>query len=253
MYETPMIPIRRRVELEGAFNFRDLGGYDTSSGKTVRVGMLFRSDNLSGLSDGDLETIEGLGIRTVIDLRTPREAEVRGTFPVDRLKVDYVQSSLIDISADHSLAKGDRAHEYIFFRYTQMLIEGARGIKAVFDLLLSPHSLPAVFHCAVGKDRTGLIAALILDSLGVGRDSIVQDYALTSESVAAMISWLEVVAPEIAAQIKELPQVVMSAEAPNMSRVLEWLDQHHGGSSGYLASIGVNLADLDDFRERLLQ
>ncbi len=253
MDQTSMTRLSHHVELEGAFNFRDLGGYSTLDGRSVKRGMLYRSDNLSQLSDTDLIVLKKLEIKTVIDLRTPKEAQVRGRFPVDRLKVDYLQSSLIDISADHSLARGEQANEYIFSRYTQILTEGSPGIKGVFDRLSSPAALPAVFHCAIGKDRTGLIAALMLDLLGTQPEAILEDYALTAKSVSAMVSWLEQVAPEIAAQIQALPPAVMSAESSNMARVLDWLDSSYGGARGYLAAIGVAEARIDALRMRLLE
>ena len=155
----------RRIPLERAFNFRDLGGYRAGAGKHLRRGKLYRSDDLFRLSDRDLAVFSKLGIKTVIDLRTEVEAG-RGRFPADKYPVDYFQNSLIDISADHSLARGDGEQDYIYLRYTQILSEGREGIREVFSRLVRPDAAPAVFHCVAGKDRTGLVAAITLEVLG---------------------------------------------------------------------------------------
>ena len=244
--------LARRVPLERAFNFRDLGGYRTRYRKRLRRGKLYRSDDLFRLSDADLARLEGLGIRTVIDLRTEAEA-VRGRFPADKLAVDYYQNSLIDISADHSQARGDGAQDYIFLRYRQILTEGREGIGEVFDRLVRAESAPAVFHCVAGKDRTGLVAAITLEVLGVEREDVLADYSLTEEAMREALAWLEEEFPDLARRMSDLPPVVLSAKPENLSRVLDWLDDSHGGAEGYLLSLGLAKEELTDFRTWMLE
>ena len=238
----------RRIELEGAFNFRDLGGYPTTSGGKVPEGLLYRSDDLFRLSESDLAVMETLGIKTVIDLRTEIEAQIRGRFPVDKLPLDYVRKSLIDISADYTSASGNGANDFIFHRYVQILTQGSEAIRQVLERLFDPQSLPAVFHCAIGKDRTGLVAALALETMGVERSYVALDYALTERSIDAMLAWLDTVIPRVAKALRQLPPVVMSAKAENMERVLAWMDENYGGVPGYLAQIGVPQDALQRFR-----
>ncbi|KJF16770.1 tyrosine-protein phosphatase [Acidithrix ferrooxidans] len=242
----------RHIKMDGAFNFRDLGGYKTQNGGTVAWRKLFRSDDLFRLSDSDISLFDQIGIKTVIDLRTPQEATARGRFPLDKYSLNYLQRSLIDISADYSLAAGDGALNYIFERYTQILTEGSSGIAQVITTLAAAPSRPAVFHCAVGKDRTGLIAALCLSGLDVERQSIVEDYALTQKAVEEMLGWLDLQLPDVAKQIRALPQVVMGAKGEDMERVLAWIDQKYGSTHKYLTSIGVLESDLATFKASMI-
>ncbi len=243
----------RHLKLDGAFNFRDIGGYSTKDGKRVSWRKLFRSDDLFRLTKSDLEVFNKLGIKTVIDLRTKNEADQRGRFPIANYKIDYYQRSLIDISADHSKAIGDTTGEYIFLRYTEILTQGSPGIKAVFEQICEPKSHPAVFHCAVGKDRTGLIAALALEALGVFREQVLADYELTQLSIDSMLVWLDNKAPVLAQQLRALPPVVMSADPYNLNRVLTWIDDNYQSVTNYLITIGVTPKLLSQLKTDLLE
>ena len=248
---TPEEPARR-ISLERAFNFRDLGGYQTRDRKQLRRGQLYRSDDLFRLSEGDLAHLAELGIRTVIDLRTEAEA-VRGRFPAERLAVDYYQNSLIDISADHSQARGEGAQDYIYLRYRQILTEGGSRIHEVFARLVLAEAAPAVFHCVAGKDRTGLVAAITLEVLGVDREHVLADYSLTDLAMREALAWLEAEYPDLARRMSDLPPVVLSAEPENLARVLDWLDASYGGAEGYLLSLGLAREDLAEFRSWMLE
>ena len=89
-----------RLELNGAFNFRDLGGYVTKDRNTLRTGLLFRSDDLWRLDDSDISQLMKLRLKSVIDLRSENEVTTRGFFPVDKFPIDYINISLADVSAD---------------------------------------------------------------------------------------------------------------------------------------------------------
>ena len=243
----------RQVQLEGAFNFRDLGGYQTISGQTSRWGMLYRSDDLFRLSERDCDQLNNLSIRTIVDLRTATEADLRGRPPLEKLNADYFRSSLIDISADHGFALGKTASDYVFQRYQQILVEGASNVAEVFRRLIEPNALPGVFHCAVGKDRTGLVAALALEVVGVNREQILEDYAMTALSIGAMMAWLDDNAPELASRIRQLPKIVMSSDPANLDRLLDWLSFAYGGSRCYLESNGINSSELDRFIHLLVE
>ena len=242
----------RRIPLERAFNFRDLGGYRARGHKKLRRGKLFRSDDLFRLSDGDLARLAELGIRTVIDLRTEAEA-ARGRFPAEKLAIDYYQNSLIDISADHAQARGDGAQDYIFLRYRQILTEGSAGIRQVFARLVRAEAAPAVFHCVAGKDRTGLVAAITLEVLGVDREHVLSDYSMTELAMGEALEWLEAEFPDLARRMNDLPPVVLSAKPENLARVLDWLDTSHGGAEEYLLSLGLSSEELASFRSWMLE
>ena len=193
-----------------------------------------------------------LGIRTVIDLRTEAEA-ARGRFPAEKLAIDYYQNSLIDISADHAQARGDGAQDYIFLRYRQILTEGSAGIRQVFARLVRAEAAPAVFHCVAGKDRTGLVAAITLELLGVDREHVLSDYSMTELAMGEALEWLEAEFPDLARRMNDLPPVVLSAKPENLARVLDWLDTSHGGAEEYLLSLGLSSEELASFRSWMLE
>ena len=179
---TGSIPRSRTLTLTGVYNFRDLGGYRAAGGRTVRWHTLFRADGLGRLTPEDVEALRPYGLRTVVDLRMAHELEDVGRFPVDAYPVTFHHLSVMDRTWDREEAA--IAHlppaDFLHTRYTDMLLEAGPRYADALRLLAATDALPAVFHCAAGKDRTGLLAMLVLGSLGVDREDIVEDYALTS-------------------------------------------------------------------------
>jgi protein-tyrosine phosphatase len=106
-------------------------------------------------------------------------------------------------------------------------------------ILATPGSLPAVFHCAAGKDRTGMLAALVLSALGVPDDVIIADYALSGAALARLFTWAERNRPEVLASLKEAPAAHLAAEPEAMAGVLASLHREHGSARGFLAGVGV--------------
>ena len=178
----------RLIPLDGAFNFRDLGGYPAAGGRATRWGMLFRSDTLHELSTSDVDTLRSLGLATVVDLRTSRELERTGRGPLgpepDRLPAsvgDPGRAGRRGRRGGHGGTGGDDLSE----RYLWYLEVGAPASGRGTDLLGEPAHYPLVFHCAAGKDRTGVLAALVLDLLGVDPEVIVADYLITADADGA--------------------------------------------------------------------
>ncbi len=239
-----------RLELNGAFNFRDLGGYVTKDGNTLRTGLLFRSDDLWRLDDSDISQMVELHLKSVIDLRSENEVRTRGFFPVDKFPVDYINISLADVSADPELARGN--DEYLFDRYKEILATSQEKIALVITHLAEQNNLPAVFHCAAGKDRTGLIAALVLGVVGVDDETIIMDYSKTTSAMEAFSAWLKKEHPDIASIISEMPPVLFSSEPNTMKQTLDWLTKKFGSPEKYLLSSGVTGSTITQLRETLL-
>jgi protein-tyrosine phosphatase len=235
----------RILPLDGVFNFRDLGGYRTDDGQTVRWRTLFRADGLGRLTDDDVEALRPLRLRTVVDLRTERELAERGAFPVDAYPVTFHHLSVLDQTWDQEAARRENLppHEFLHRAYTSMLDEGSERFAAAFELLSAPGALPAVFHCAAGKDRTGLLAALVLGALGVSRDHVVEDYALTERM---MHRFLDVMRddPARAAAIDAAPPAFFAADPAAIGMVLDDIERDHGSVRGYVRAIGVTDAAL---------
>ena len=186
---------RRHVAMDGAPNFRDLGGYATEDGHHVRWGLFFRSEDLSKLSDADLERVRALGIRLVCDFRGADErAAAPDRLPaVDPPAVAELQISDPSFSAKalrESLRSGDAQVDL-----RAVLIEANRlfatrfapQYAAMFDRLTRPENLPALVHCTAGKDRTGFASALVLRVLGVPMETVGEDFLLTNHYTAEKI------------------------------------------------------------------
>jgi protein-tyrosine phosphatase len=241
----------RIITLAGAFNFRDLGGYGAIDGRSVRWGALFRSDSLGRLTVDDIDALRPLGLRTVIDLRGSAEADAAGSFPVAEYPVTLHNLSVMDRAWDAADADLGTAGEFLHSQYTTMLDEtGARYADAIRRLAL-PGALPAVFHCAAGKDRTGLLAMLLLGALGVSDSDIVEDYALTA---AAMDGFLAARAADadFAERIATLPATFFAAVPSALAHVVDDISAVHGSIRSYVLSLGVTADELSSLEANAL-
>ena len=239
----------RALALDGVFNFRDLGGWPTTDGRTVRWRRIFRADGLGQLTPDDLDILRPIGLRTVVDLRTAREVDVRGRFPADTYPVTYHHLPVIDSTWDRAQALRENlpSTEFLHLAYRQILAEGAPRYAAALTVLAGDDALPAVFHCAAGKDRTGLMAALLLGAIGVTHEAIVEDYALTQVIMERFLARTAAEDPAVARSIAETPASFFLADPVAMSLVLDDLERDHGSVAGYVRSIGVT----DDVVQRL--
>lgn len=178
-----------RPLLAGAPNFRDMGGYRARDGRRVRQNLVFRSEGLTELTPDDLDVVRGLGIRLICDLRSERERKQQAS----RWPEDSPVSSLhLNITADLRAGHGamirtllespsaEGATQAMLATYRHFPTAFAGRLPQLFKQILAGTSLPLVFHCAAGKDRTGFVAALLLSALDVPRDDIVEDYLLTA-------------------------------------------------------------------------
>jgi protein-tyrosine phosphatase len=235
----------RWVRLDQCENFRDLGGHPTRLGQSVRHGLLYRADTLENLSDEDHRRFAALGVVTVIDLRASCEIEKRGRLDLTRQAVRYVHVPFVDVVGDPTLwDPADAARpDYPIEGYQQMLADGAGRLAEVLRLLAEPQALPAVFHCISGKDRTGLVAAVVLSLLGVPRAAVAAEYAL-SEGRNGHSS--------ASAQLKQRYPHVFGAPPANMIGVLAGIEHEHGSVASYVASLGVAADVVERLKRALL-
>ena len=241
----------RHVPFEACFNFRDLGGYETVSGARVRWGAVYRSDALHRLTDQDLESARELGLRTVIDLRSSKELEDEGRF-----------AHAHDVAFHHLPVFEHGALPFKPFEpddpapppgedYVAMATSGRESIASALRVIAEgDHAV--VFHCAAGKDRTGIVAALVLSSLGVPDELIAADYHLSEQAGAAWRAWAEQNDPERAAEVAKLPSWAHRAPVPVIAAFLSSLRERYGSTDGYLTDAGVEDDVLDALRARLL-
>jgi protein tyrosine/serine phosphatase len=239
----------RRIQLRGSANFRDVGGYATRDGRTVRWKRLFRSDGLSRLTDSDLQVLQPFALATLIDLRSPRELEESGPSPlVSKLGAHHVHVPFLQDTPD---AEDLSLVPPLAELYEQMLETGAPTISSVFEALAEDTTYPAVVHCAAGKDRTGVTIALVLRALHVADHEIVADYALTDQYHAEFMKLMR--ASGKGSRYEGIPDYVMRAEAETMVGLLAVLDDRFGGTETFLASCGVPNDALQTMQHLLLE
>jgi protein-tyrosine phosphatase len=145
MVMSPALVHDRAIALDGVFNFRDLGGYETGDGRSVRWRHLFRADGLDRLTTDDLDVLDPIGLRTVLDLRSSPEIERNGRFPVEQYPLTWHHLSVVDTTweRDDSLPKELSPIDFLVHAYDKMLTEGAPRFATAFDLLAEADALPA--------------------------------------------------------------------------------------------------------------
>lgn len=237
---------------EGLHNFRDLGGVRTADGRVVATGRVYRSDSLHRMTAADAAVLADLGIATVIDLRAPDEVAHVGTGPVATLGAAHhnlpVRPAVLSAPADPDVAPAPSAAEH-YFRY---LAEGPDCFRGVVTLLGAPSTTPAVFFCNAGKDRTGVVAAMLLTLLGVPDDAVAADYARTRAALAAIAAVSRRDYPADVGAWRRLSPDLAEARAETMLTFLAIVRERVGGFGPYLAGLGVDPEHLAALRANLL-
>jgi protein-tyrosine phosphatase len=243
----------RHHPFEGCFNFRDIGGYPTADGRTVRWGRYFRAGRQDRMSLQDLEKLAALGIRTQIDLRRPGEVREQGRGPLPELGSEYHNIAVIPEGGTDRLSQivGDTAISGK--RYLGYLELGADCWLQLFEILADADRHPVLVHCTAGKDRTGVSTAFLLSVLGVERAWIEADYGLTNRDVARHVDFLERQQGLPEGMAREAMIRVAGIPAEAMGEFLDGLEARWGGVIGYLRSIGIGDDTLDAVRRAFLE
>ncbi|MFF1463105.1 tyrosine-protein phosphatase [Streptomyces sp. NPDC058330] len=239
----------RLIAFDAMHNFRDLGGIRTAEGRTVRRGLVFRSDSPARLEGPEWDRFLGLGIRTVIDLRYPWEVSAKGRVP------EHERLTYLNLSIEHrpyDQAAIDPAVDpwrYLADRFAEVAEDGVKEIRQVLETVAAADA-PLLFHCASGKDRTGLVAALVLSLLGADEDEIARDFALTELATERLVAvWS-------AAHEGRRPAWPGYGRAPEevIRLFLASLTAAHGSVHGYTTGrLGVTDGSIDALRARLLE
>jgi protein-tyrosine phosphatase len=173
----------RHLNLEGASNFRDLGGYPTADGRMVRWRQIFRSNHLGHLTAADIEIVRSLGLRSAFDFRgrDERAAAVCGVeeITVHSLPIEPTVVAALRARLAAGTLSADAALEIMRESYRNYVRQNTHSFRALFAHLVDDRA-PLVIHCTAGKDRTGFACALVLHALGVADDVIAEDYLLTN-------------------------------------------------------------------------
>jgi protein-tyrosine phosphatase len=230
---------RRHILLEGSLNLRDLGGYPSADGRVIRSGCVFRSDELHALTDADLEIVGGLGIRVVFDLRNPVERSARpNRLPgeIELLERESPSANVESRTTEEQIARDELPtadDEYFATVYIDLLDRLGPEVRTILERAVDAPERPLLFHCAAGKDRTGLAAAVLLGVLGVADDVILDDYELTSTYFTPRK--MDALAPMLAE--KGIPdehmRPLLEARRPVLATTLRHLHAEWGGFEGY--------------------
>lgn len=226
---------------EQVFNLRDLGGLDAADGKKVRSGRVFRSDNFGQATEADIDyVVNELGVRHVIDLRRPAELEQTGRFP-EVEGVTFHHFELLHIaweSVELQVYNDSPQDEIVTFlrqRYSGMMEAGYRAIRDSLEVIALGE--PVVFHCMAGKDRTGIIAALVLSLLGVDEEDIAADYELSNVGITRWRAWRD------ANVGKPTVDRGLRTPAEAMRETLDEMNARFGSLDAYARAIGFDKAD----------
>ncbi|MFL5926367.1 MAG: tyrosine-protein phosphatase [Gaiellaceae bacterium] len=239
----------RALHWDGCVNVRDLGGVPLEEGGETRFGALVRADNVRKLSDAGWEALAAHGVTRIVDLRwseelaqdAPRDVEIDVVHlsVLGRLDEEYVDD------VDDYLERDDAAGYWASF-YEEMLERYRANFGAAVTALADAPEGVALFHCAGGKDRTGLVAALVLRTAGVGIDDIAADYALTGANLTS--GWVDDACDE-AERRRRLFKQQTPGEA--VARTLRTLEERYGDVESYLRAAGVTGDQLERLRARL--
>lgn len=246
--------------MHGALNVRDLGGIATGSGRKVSPGRVLRADALSGLTDEDVAVLAGMALRTAIDFRSAHEVADAGSdrlpagaaaiaLPVDAANLDELFAAGPD---ELAALLGDGKGVAFMTRINRQFVADPAN-RAQFGralhLIADADRQPVLFHCTVGKDRTGWMAAIVLTALGVPRDAVIADYLATNEYVWPAYAELLGGHDELLALVKP----VLVQDAAYLEAAFAEVDARYGGFDGFLAGgLDFTPADVDRLRAALL-
>jgi len=238
----------RQLEWEGCLNVRDLGGYPAANGRETRWGAVVRSDNLSPLTEAGRDALRDYGIRSIIDLRMPEEAE---QLPNPFAELGDHSITYTNVSFINPEAPPPEEFTTLANSYAGMLDRFQPEVSEIMGTIAKATEGGVLVHCHAGKDRTGLVSALLLELVGVDRETTSADYALSEECLRPLREESLPDRPaERAEREKELSKYSPRAEV--MMEVLERLDQRYGEAEPYLLHAGVAPQDISRLRERLL-
>ena len=247
---------KRVIHLQGTSNTRDIGGYVTADLRVLRWGQIIRSENLSRLSDRDFQKLEEMGLKTVIDLRTDKESRQAPTvwkgdhppqifhFPIGDSHNDWFNAQRRLMNS--SRFSEEQALKHMENGYRMFAEEGTRSLQQLMTLVLDESNWPILIHCSAGKDRAGVAVALILEALGVDRETIMQDYLLTNE-----VSHASEKAKFLAKESRERQRVgrgpsarawfpIVGVEPEMLEAFYASVEQQYGSVDDYLVELGVD-------------
>ena len=244
----------RALDVEGAYNVRDLGGYETGDGRTTRWGKYLRADTLMNLTPAGVQTLVDYGVRNIIDLRRSNDLQFRPSPFIGNEAVTYYHQNMsgdVALQRREELEGIEDAAERGGRGYCHILEQRKHILHQIFSVLASPDGLPALVHCDAGKDRAGIAAALVLDICGVPRETIIEDYGLTARYLVRKYYENN---PDVSPDDYTWLDYQRDVCPPKtMDVTLNLLDAKYGGVSGYLRDTGITDDQLTAIKEAMTE
>ncbi len=258
--------MKRFIEIDGVHNFRDFGGYKTQNGSQVKLKHLFRSGQFNGISHDGRASLEKFGPKIVVDLRKDNE-RLKQPSNFGDLKIKKIENNMFSahepkipahlqfLRDNECTPKSIENYMINMSRELAFLDDHKIMFKSAFDAL-SENEVPLIIHCTAGKDRTGTLCALILKTLGVNDDDIMDDYLLTNKipNIDQIIEeYLEKIRPIIGKNIgKEALYPLGAVRESYLAAIMDEIKVRHGVVENYLENIGVSKAQIEKIRHNLL-
>jgi protein-tyrosine phosphatase len=247
----------RHIEIEFAGNLRDLGGYRTREGRTVAWRRLFRSGELRHRTKEEVARLrQETGLASVLDLRGDMEIREERVRLLSEGGIRYHNVPLI--AGGRGPGSDDEADLFARFNsmgefYLFLMGHGEFGKRLVtaLEIIADSENHPVLFHCTVGKDRTGILAAAVLSILGVEDEDIINDYNLTTPHMVGFIQRMKGI-PEAASMLENLPAFFWEASRESMEMVLSEIRRTYGSVRGYLETHGTDSMLFDRLEHALL-
>ncbi len=233
-----------RIQLAGAYNMRDLGGYPTAGGGETQRGVFYRADSLHSLTEKDISLLRELGVTAQVDLRSVYET----TSNPSRLSAEngfsyYAVTFLDNIHANAFNSLPDSLSEF----YRSLLDNNGNKYAEVFRIFLSERG-SCVFNCTAGKDRTGIVAMLLLKLAGVREDVVIADYSVSASNMESLLARQKQL---LLQEGIRLPDYLFLSEPDDMRATLQYLQQRYSGAQGYLKFCGLDEKEIRCLKGRL--
>lgn len=242
---------QRRLEFEGAVNFRDMGGYPAGPGRQTRWHTLYRADSLADLTEGDLERLQALGLRTLIDFRLPEERRAKpdrlpAGHAITIIEPGFVPAGTLEML--HLVRAGtidpQEIERRVIAQYRLFGIDHLAEYRRVMEAATREDSYPLLLHCTSGKDRTGFGIAILMLSVGVPLSDVLEDYGLSNQYRRAVP---QLFGPQTSEAVVRL---LLSAQAKYLEAAIDEMEKAFGSFDAYLAKgLGVD----DAARARLVE
>jgi protein-tyrosine phosphatase len=241
------------ITIDGLVNIRDLGGLCTADGKTLRSGVIFRSDSLKALTETGQADLERLvAPRTVIDLRMGVEV-TRDGYELRDASVNIINFPMIPLSGVNQQQIDEGAYGNLIDDYMGQIDVNALSILSALQMFADSANHPVVLHCTAGKDRTGVAVAMALEILGVDHETIAADYHVTTANMAPIVARIKANPVFQANGLADAPDWVFESEPATMLAFLARMTEDFGSGQEWAIEKGMTLEQIEAMRANLLE